>query len=55
MNCPLCGSESTRRLTETDIACSWCRHEWVELPALEFTSSPCESPEDAYKTQSDKD
>lgn len=46
MDCPACGSDAVRRLTETDLSCLFCGHDWVELPAVEFASSPCESPED---------
>jgi ribosomal protein L37AE/L43A len=45
MDCPACGSDDVRRITETDLACRFCGHEWCELPAVEIGTA-CESPED---------
>lgn len=47
--CPRCGSEDVRRITETDLACEFCGHEFLDpLPPEDdhASSSPCESPED---------
>lgn len=28
--CPRCGSDEVRRVTETDLACAFCGHEWLD-------------------------
>ncbi len=57
MDCPACGSDDVKRLTETDLACVFCGHEWVDLPPVEmatWSSSPCESPEDLDNPSQDE-